>query len=85
MTKWGALCRHANHTCPVLNPFAVLAVGIALLMLVLKSRTDPFAEYLRPKYGFPMPLAEVVPVFEVEGSMKRYGTPMSTPKCLPHV
>jgi hypothetical protein len=69
----------------VLNPFAVLAVGIALFKLVLKSRADPFEEYLRPKYGFPIPLAEVVPVFEVDGSMKRYGTPMSMPKCLPKV
>ena len=43
--------------------------------LVLKSRADTFAEYLRPKYGFPIPLAEVAPVFEVDGWKKRYGSP----------
>ena len=34
---------------PQLSPFAVLAVGIAPFSLVLKSKADPFAEYLRPK------------------------------------
>jgi hypothetical protein len=70
-------------TWPVLSPFAVLAVGIALFKLVLKARADPFAEYVKPKYGFPIPLVEVSPVFEVDGWKKRYGTPMFTAKCLP--
>jgi hypothetical protein len=61
----------------------VLAVGIALFKLVLKARADPFAEYVKPKYGFPIPLVEVSPVFEVDGWKKRYGTPMFTAKCLP--
>jgi hypothetical protein len=71
-----------NQTArPFSAPFAELATGNAPFTPVLKSSISPFLEYLKPNDGFPMPDAEVVPVFEVDGLTNRYDTPIFTEKC----
>jgi hypothetical protein len=65
----------------VLRPLAELATGNAPFRPVLKSSNGAFLEYLKPTEGFPMPEAEVAPVFEEDGLTNRYGTHIFIEKC----